>query len=186
MLLTRGRSTIQQLVQRSELPLKTVREALFCLIQHNLVTFAENEEGTRVITYYQISPLEIMFRDRFTLYLLLAKNRLDSQMPLKLLQLILSHGRCSPNALMALTESTQDAVHQGLSTLLENHFISQVTLDDSLTEIDLHIKEERDAVQASTTPLTTSEVVKLRKSLKERRDSTSVPCINVEKKSERV
>jgi hypothetical protein len=74
-----GRSSLILIAKRTEIPVKTVREVLFVFIHHNLVTFAESEEGNRVVIYYEISILNTLLRDRFSFYILMTKMKLNEE-----------------------------------------------------------------------------------------------------------
>jgi DNA-directed RNA polymerase III subunit RPC3 len=41
---------------------RQVRECLLVLIQHNLVVYAESQEKTRIVTYYEINRPELLHR----------------------------------------------------------------------------------------------------------------------------
>jgi transcription initiation factor IIE alpha subunit len=76
-LLSRGRCSFPQIVQKTHLSQKSVRELLFVLVQNNLVTYADVEEGARIVVYYEISVEQILLRDRFPVYVLLTKLKLN-------------------------------------------------------------------------------------------------------------
>ena len=71
-MLSRGRSNVTFLVQKSKQSVKTVKESLIKLLQHRLITYAEQAQGTRVITFYEINIHNVMLRDRFPLYIQIA------------------------------------------------------------------------------------------------------------------
>jgi hypothetical protein len=72
-----GRSPLALIAKRTLIPLKTIREVLFVFIHHNLVTFAESEEGSRFVVYYEISILNTLLRDRFAFYILMTRRRFN-------------------------------------------------------------------------------------------------------------
>jgi RNA polymerase III subunit RPC82 helix-turn-helix domain len=63
-LLTKGRLTLSGIVQFTALPVRTVREALVVMIQHNICFYAEAREGLRQVCYYSIGQDEIILRLR--------------------------------------------------------------------------------------------------------------------------
>jgi hypothetical protein len=54
---------------------KQIKECLFVLIQHNIVVFNEANEGSRVTVYYQVLKWNILVRDRFPLFMNVAKEK---------------------------------------------------------------------------------------------------------------
>lgn len=69
MLLKRGRSPLMTIVTESKMPIRTVRESLFVLMQHGLVKYAESPEGQRLIAHYVAISENIIRRTRYPLYL---------------------------------------------------------------------------------------------------------------------
>lgn len=63
-LLTKGRLTLSGIVHFTGLPVRTVREALVVMIQHNVCFYAEAREGSRQVSYYSIGQDEILMRLR--------------------------------------------------------------------------------------------------------------------------
>lgn len=74
-LLSGGRANVPRLIQVTHQSPRTVKESLFILIQHGLVTFAETSEGgRRGIAYYEILPLRVLLRNQFPFYASAAKS----------------------------------------------------------------------------------------------------------------
>jgi hypothetical protein len=63
-LMTKGRLTLSGIVQFTKLPLRTIREALVVMIQHNICFYTEAREGLRQVCYYSIGQDEILLRLR--------------------------------------------------------------------------------------------------------------------------
>lgn len=63
-LLTKGRLTLSGIVHFTGLPVRTVRESLVVMIQHNVCFYAEAREGNRQVSYYSIGQDEILMRLR--------------------------------------------------------------------------------------------------------------------------
>lgn len=64
MLLTKGRLPLATIARFTKLPLKTVRESLVVLMQHNVCHYAEVQEGLRHVCYYSVNQDEILMRLR--------------------------------------------------------------------------------------------------------------------------
>lgn len=79
LLLQRGRSNLPSIVRATEMPQKQIKECLFVLIHHNIVTYAETPEGTKMTVYYKADARSIICRDRFSPYLNSVKERLGEE-----------------------------------------------------------------------------------------------------------
>jgi DNA-directed RNA polymerase III subunit RPC3 len=58
---------------RSTLP--RTRESLFILLQHNLVTFAENQEGDRLVVYYTAEIRNALLLNRYPIMMAQAEKQ---------------------------------------------------------------------------------------------------------------
>ena len=73
-LLNRGRSSLREIDQKSKLSPRLIRESLFVLLQHNLVTFWEHTEGSRLVPYYQLEVQNVLLLDRYPTYIKIASD----------------------------------------------------------------------------------------------------------------
>lgn len=74
-LLLRGRLNLFLLSEYCKVPKKQLRDSLFILIQHNLVSFADLPEGSKLVTYYSLEIANILNRILFMKILSLAKEK---------------------------------------------------------------------------------------------------------------
>ncbi|KAJ3227828.1 DNA-directed RNA polymerase III subunit RPC3 [Chytriomyces hyalinus] len=174
-LLARGRQPFGPLVSATGLTPKQLREGLFILMQHGIVTYTEASEGLRVIVHYSISPLAVLLRDRFPLYISIARARFGPQ-GFAIVSEILKQGKCNfthlinthfpdiSTAPMHETEAFEDA----FNSLCEQQFVMRVADDDSLTAVDRRLAEEV-AEHAKNPHMTANEKLKMKKSLDARR-----------------
>lgn len=75
-LMRKGRQTLGQLIPKLDVSARQTKEAIFILIQHNIVTFAESVEKGRNLIYYQVVIENIFLRDRFGTFLYFTRTRL--------------------------------------------------------------------------------------------------------------
>ncbi|KAH9252674.1 hypothetical protein BASA81_009366 [Batrachochytrium salamandrivorans] len=174
-LLTRGRSNLLVLSQTTKLPTKTLRESLFILIQHHLVTFAENTEGVRVVVYYEANIAEILLRDRFSLYITTATSHLGASAGL-IITKALEAGVLAPLRLLKSCNLVEKVLSESMEGLIQGKFVRIAVPLDSLTMNDKHIREEREAVAnaGAGAPISSAELSKLRKALVSKRLDFSV------------
>jgi DNA-directed RNA polymerase III subunit RPC3 len=72
-LLSHGRSHLGNIIGKCHLSPKLVKESLFILLQHGLISFTETVEGSRAIVYYEAIPHRILIRNQFPHYISAAK-----------------------------------------------------------------------------------------------------------------
>ncbi|KAI9209760.1 RNA polymerase III subunit RPC82 helix-turn-helix domain-containing protein [Polychytrium aggregatum] len=168
-LLTRGRLTLANLVQISKQSAKNVRESLFILIQHNIVMFTEQAEGLRIMVFYSIDELQIMFRDRYSLYVSKIAEEYGHQ-GRDLALCIIKQGKSNYPTILkdldARDEATQNEIRYVLTRLIADRFLVAVEVSDAKSIIDKNIEREKAAIaEMGGAPLTSSELKKLRKKL---------------------
>src|SRR5689334_21651821 len=61
-LIGRGRMPVGAIANFTALKPRQVRECLFVLIQLNLAVYAESQEKSRIVTYYEINRTELLHR----------------------------------------------------------------------------------------------------------------------------
>ncbi|TPX61940.1 hypothetical protein PhCBS80983_g00859 [Powellomyces hirtus] len=172
-LLERGRTTLTVLFRRLELSQKQVRESLFTLIQHNVVTYAETAEGSRMVVYYQADIDAILVRDRFPLYMRAVRERCgdDSE---KMFVQVLRHGRANYDLLVEQSREpgiTRDQLSEAFSTLIDSRIIRECHAQDSISTEDRMMGEEAaEVARRGGLPLTATEMTKLRRELALRRE----------------
>ncbi|KAJ3153818.1 DNA-directed RNA polymerase III subunit RPC3 [Geranomyces variabilis] len=172
-LLERGRSTLVVLVRRLELSAKQVRESLFILIQHNMVTYAESAEGSRMVVYYQININAILLRDRFSLYMRAVRQKCGEESQ-RMFTEILRHGRANYPLLAANAQGpgmTRDQIADAFKALLDARVVVECRPQDSVTPEDQLMSEEAaEVARRGGLPLTATEMTKLRRELALKRD----------------
>ncbi|KAI9347322.1 RNA polymerase III subunit RPC82-domain-containing protein [Obelidium mucronatum] len=172
-LLTKGRLPLPTLINATGLSGKQVRESLFLLIQHNIISFTEANEGLRVVCYYSVNPLQVLLRDRYPLYLQIAKQRFGEK-GYEILAEILKLGKCTfatlQNVLYPLDTTPPDvldAFEDAFNEMMEQNFIVRVGDDDSINVLDRKVSEE--AAEVAKNPnMTASEKTKMKKMLESR------------------
>jgi len=82
---------------------KRVRECLFVMIQHNVAVYAETQEKTRIVTYYEINRTELLNRALIPKVLHSSQKWFDSD-GATIAQTMLVHGK------LTITECTNDIV----------------------------------------------------------------------------
>jgi hypothetical protein len=80
-LLTHGRLQIFNIVDRSRLNGRQVREALFVLMHHHVVKFTTQEGSARIATFYNVDLDEVFARARIPKYLWLAQTQFGLEVP---------------------------------------------------------------------------------------------------------
>jgi len=73
-LLTHGRLQIPNIIERSRLTGRQVREALFCMMHNHIVKFTTQEGISRVSTFYNVDLDEVLARARIPKYLWLTQS----------------------------------------------------------------------------------------------------------------
>jgi DNA-directed RNA polymerase III subunit RPC3 len=71
---------------------RQVRECLFVLIQHNLAVYAETQEKTRIVTYYEINRPELLNRVLIPKVLISSQEWFERDGAL-IAQSLLTHGK---------------------------------------------------------------------------------------------
>ncbi|KAI8618429.1 hypothetical protein BC830DRAFT_1053593, partial [Chytriomyces sp. MP71] len=189
-LLAKGRQPMGGLVAASGLSARHVREALFVLMQHGIAAYTEKDEGLRVAVHYSANVLPILLRDRYPLYLRIAKLRFGHYVgtpscplifPLSLTRghlvvaEVLKHGRCTfatiQNILFPDIDNAPaadlDDLENAFNLLWEQNFITRVGSEDSLSNLDRKLAEE-EAEVAKNPHMTANEKIKMKKMLENR------------------
>ncbi|KAI8818623.1 RNA polymerase III subunit RPC82 helix-turn-helix domain-containing protein [Fimicolochytrium jonesii] len=173
-LLERGRSPLSILIRRTELPASKVREALFVLIQHGIVTYAETPEGARMVVYYQAEARSIIVRDRIPIYLQIVRKRCGEDAERMLCE-TLWHGRANYDHLIDKARApgvSHDQLAEAFSKLTDMRVLVACTPEGSLSIDDRRMTEEaQEVARRGGLPLTATEMTKLRKELALKRDA---------------
>lgn len=82
---------------------KRVRECLFVMIQHNIAVYAETQEKTRIVTYYEVNRTELLNRVLIPKVLHSSQEWFESD-GAAIAQTMLVHGK------LTITECTNDIV----------------------------------------------------------------------------
>ncbi|KAJ3019632.1 DNA-directed RNA polymerase III subunit RPC3 [Thoreauomyces humboldtii] len=172
-LLERGRQSLSMLVRRGDLPARQVRESLFVLLQHSIVTHAETAEGPRMVVYYQADPTAILLRDRFPLYLKAVRERCGPQEE-RLMSRVLQHGRVNYKFIADQKREPgvmPEEVAESFQNLLDAHILTLCAVDDSVSVEDRMMSEEAaEMARRGGLPLTATEMTKLRRTLALKRE----------------
>lgn len=163
--------------QNVKMTSKRIRESLYVLLQHYLVTYADEVEGNRVITYYEADPEAIIDRVGLPLYTQIIHEELGSAEADIYLR-ILYHGRTSPDYIINNEFSAEETnlVLKCFATLLKGNWISSVSVDDSLTSEDQNLKAIQDEINRLNQgmPVSNSEVNKIKQSLVMKRNQNTL------------
>eukprot|EP00002_Diphylleia_rotans_P025622 TRINITY_DN5071_c0_g1_i1.p1 TRINITY_DN5071_c0_g1~~TRINITY_DN5071_c0_g1_i1.p1 ORF type:complete len:424 (+),score=101.61 TRINITY_DN5071_c0_g1_i1:50-1321(+) len=112
-LLERGRQTIHDVFMATKLKLKPIREILLSLIHHHLVGFMEEVIRGRTITYYTISPENVILRLYFPRFIEFSRNAYGTEAELLVTEMI-KNGRMTLDGLV--DEVCSAKTHRGLGS----------------------------------------------------------------------
>ncbi|CAO3661965.1 unnamed protein product [Umbelopsis ramanniana] len=151
-LMTKGRLTLSGIVQFTQLPIRTVREALVVMIQHNICFYAEAREGLRQVCYYSIGQDEILLRLRIGRIIYWAGEWFGKEAS-TIANLMLLNGRLTLKDLKQWVTDNESSPQQKLvvyeqkfSQLASKRFITAVMPEDSKARIDRRLEAEARAV----------------------------------------
>jgi len=91
-LIRKGRMPAGMIANMTQLKIRQVRECLFVLIQHNVAVYAETQEKSRMVTYYEINRTELLHRAMVPKVLGYAKEWFGND-GLKIAQSMVAHGK---------------------------------------------------------------------------------------------
>ncbi|KAI8577106.1 hypothetical protein K450DRAFT_253690 [Umbelopsis ramanniana AG] len=151
-LLTKGRLTLSGIVQFTQMPVRTVREALVVMIQHNICFYAEAREGLRQVCFYSIGQDEILLRLRIGRIIYWAGEWFGKEAS-TITHLMLLNGRLTLKDLKQWVTDNESSPQQKIvvyeqkfSQLASKRFITAVMPEDSKARIDRQLEAEARAV----------------------------------------
>ncbi|KAI9285252.1 RNA polymerase III subunit RPC82 helix-turn-helix domain-containing protein [Umbelopsis sp. AD052] len=151
-LLTKGRLTLSGIVQFTQMPVRTVREALVVMIQHNICFYAEAREGLRQVCFYSIGQDEILLRLRIGRIIYWSGEWFGKEAS-TITHLMLLNGRLTLKDLKQWVKDNESspqqkivAYEQKFSQLASKRFITAVMPEDSKARIDRKLEAEAIAV----------------------------------------
>ncbi|KXS21643.1 hypothetical protein M427DRAFT_93424 [Gonapodya prolifera JEL478] len=154
-LIIKGRLTIGALAQNTKLPVRQIREALFSLIQHNLVRWIEAVEGQRVVTHYSLETEDVLARLRLPSHVALVKKLLGGDAG-AVMEFVAKYGRIKnphPNwddPTLVGHEPTE--LQKAWTKLATSRILICVTHIDSTSMVDRLLVGEAEGVRTSLMP----------------------------------
>eukprot|EP00126_Sphaerothecum_destruens_P008632 Sdes_comp20285_c0_seq1m13862 len=136
-LLSRGRKSIRELIQETKLPRSQIQNALFVLLQHNLVVY--QEDAKKDITYYQILQDAIFLRTQFPNFLKAISDHLGPDAA-QIFQFILTQGRVSFSHIVAHVSVT--APQEAFAALLKHKYIHRLRACHTFCVVEGTISED--------------------------------------------
>ncbi|KAF9943339.1 DNA-directed RNA polymerase III subunit RPC3 [Mortierella alpina] len=173
-LIRKGRMPAGMIAHMTQLKIRQVRECLFVLIQHNVAVYAETQEKTRIVTYYEINRSELLHRAMVPKVLGYAKEWFGKD-GLKIAQSMVAHGKqtivdCMADILadqeMRSNKDTRSAaVKWAFTNMVKEKILIAVRPSDSLTAADKAMAEEKRETDKMTLPPTAAELATIRRTL---------------------
>ncbi|KAI0219067.1 RNA polymerase III subunit C82 [Massospora cicadina] len=156
LLLLRGRLPLGLLFELcTTVPRKQIRESLFILLQHNLVTYADVPEGPRFVTYYSLEQQNILDRANLLGILSLAKERYgNAENP----------AASEPKQAMRLT---MEHIRAALLKMIQTRFVSANLAKDMITKKDQDLDDDAKLIK-SLGNLSTDLAIKKAKAARDR------------------
>ncbi|KAJ3056234.1 DNA-directed RNA polymerase III subunit RPC3 [Rhizophlyctis rosea] len=150
-LLNRGRSSLREIDQKAKISLRLVRESLFVLLQHNLVTFWEHTEGSRLVPYYQLEVQNVLMLDRYPTYIKVVMDQYGEEAA-DIVAETLRQGRINMEHIKqwkGWSDNPKEAemypVKQAISELIDNRFMTIVSFLDAHSRNDRHMADTKEA-----------------------------------------
>ncbi|KAF9585373.1 RNA polymerase III subunit C82 [Lunasporangiospora selenospora] len=173
-LIRKGRMSVPLIIKFTELKPRQVRESLLVLIQHNIAYYAESEERSRIVTYYEIDKEETLHRVLIPKVLQYSKLWFDREGEEVALS-ILTHGKQRITDLIgdAPVKSAQPGSRLNRAQLTKKMFTKMVKEkcliavrpSDSLAPVDRAMAEEKKETDKLTLPPTAAELANIRRTL---------------------
>ncbi|KAF9308231.1 DNA-directed RNA polymerase III subunit RPC3 [Podila horticola] len=179
-LIRKGRMPVGMIARITSLTSKRVRECLFVMIQHNIAVYAETQEKTRMVTYYEINRPEVLNRALIPKVLRSSREWYERDGE-TIAQTMLLHGK------LTVTECINDVVagagydkrtaaqrtaslKKAFTRMVKEKCLIAVRPSDSLTATDRDMAEEKRETDKMTLPPTAAEMAAIRRSLGSQRD----------------
>ncbi|KAG0013398.1 RNA polymerase III subunit C82 [Podila clonocystis] len=179
-LIRKGRMPVGMIARITSLTSKRVRECLFVMIQHNIAVYAETQEKTRMVTYYEVNRPELLNRALMPKVLHSSQEWYEREGE-SIAQTMLLHGK------LTITECINDIVARGgydkrasaqrtasfkktFTRMVKEKCLIAVRPSDSLTAADRDMAEEKRETDKMTLPPTAAEMAVIRRNLGSQRD----------------
>ncbi|ORX77928.1 hypothetical protein BCR32DRAFT_270338 [Anaeromyces robustus] len=160
-LISKDRLLISQIVNLTKLTRRQVEEALFILIQQNIVKYAEKPRTP--LNYYSVDINEVLMRIHFPLFIHTLKEIFGTDGE-EIAKLLLLHGRLSLTKLLTYVED-KESIKNTFCSMVATGFIIAVRPEDSISMIDKLLAEEDIEVSKLGASLKANDVNRIRVSL---------------------
>ncbi|ORX71991.1 hypothetical protein DL89DRAFT_311521 [Linderina pennispora] len=168
-LIHEGRLPLGLLAQKAGKTLRQTKESVAVLIQHGIATHASSKEGSRMATYYSISPRNVLRLERAGLYLALVEERMGKE-GLAIFRVFMDNGPKRVLEFEAMASAKQIKFRQAVAKMVNERYITAVRAVDTVTKIDRLMAEERKELDKLMVPPTAKELKEIRARIKERED----------------
>ncbi|KAF9931251.1 DNA-directed RNA polymerase III subunit RPC3 [Linnemannia zychae] len=180
-LIRKGRMPVGLIANFTQLKPRQVRECLFVLIQQNLAVYAESQEKSRIVTYYEINRQELLHRALIPKVLYSSQEWYERDGAL-IAESLLTHGKltvtgCINDILKTSNVAPGKTTTQRTSSLtkmftkmVKERCLIAVRPSDSLSETDRDMAEEKLETDKMTLPPTAKELANIRNTIKSRKE----------------
>ncbi|KAG0234636.1 RNA polymerase III subunit C82 [Actinomortierella wolfii] len=187
-LLRKGRLPVGMIVATTKLSPAQVRESLVVMIQHNIAVYAETQERTRIVTYYEVNRIAIMHRAQIPKMLFYAQEWFEKDGAL-VAQSVMTHGKltmkdcindilASRSADVTKSDKRVQLLTAAFTRMVKERCLIAVRPSDSVSQIDRDMEEESRETSKSVMPVTATELAKIRKTMalnkEAERESTNI------------
>ncbi|KAJ2732880.1 RNA polymerase III subunit C82 [Coemansia sp. BCRC 34962] len=170
-----GRLPLKQLVPRTKLTARNVRQALAVLIQHGIATHATSKEGSLMVTYYSVCLKNILRLQRAGLYLALVEERMGSE-GLAVFRTIMGSGLMTIGSVREVLgvadmgNAAKIKFNAVVAKLVRDRYIIAINAVDTITKADRIMQAEGLEVEKLTIPPTAKELLAIRRRILEREE----------------
>ncbi|CAG8738065.1 11097_t:CDS:2, partial [Ambispora leptoticha] len=156
-LLEKGRLSLPSIRRFTKLDVKSIKENLVILMQHNMVYYAEITENNRTIVYYHIDVREILARQRIGLYLWHSKNLHNVELAPAIIHYILLNGKGTIKGVLShyfhekniegqeLTKNIT-VIKRSFEKLIRERYLIPVFREDTISALDKRNEQEQKAL----------------------------------------
>ncbi|KAF9957920.1 hypothetical protein BGZ65_001776 [Modicella reniformis] len=179
-LLRKGRMPVSQIANITSIKPRQVRESLFVMIQHNIAVYAESQERSRIVTYYEINRPELLHRTIIPKLLYSAQKWFERDGGL-VTHTVLKHGiltieECIKDILVTHSTSSSapatktpkkrtDSIRKAFIEMVKQKCLIAVRPTDSMSVADKDMADEKRETDKMALPPTAAELAIIRKTL---------------------
>ncbi|CAG8435751.1 1502_t:CDS:10 [Ambispora gerdemannii] len=156
-LLEKGRLSFLSIRRFTKLDVKSIKENLVILMQHNMVYYAEITENNRTIVYYHLDMREVLARQRIGLYLWHSKNLHNVELAPAIIYYILLNGKGTLKGVLSHYFYEKDAegpdstknktiIKRSFEKLIREHYLLPVFREDTISALDKRNEQEQKAL----------------------------------------